>query len=91
MTTTQAQHLKAAAQQALTVLRGCLEHPDAGDAISTPQPAKPLSDKQVEDLINAKHFSLKYIRTASDEACLRWYRLGVRDCEIAHGIIKETS
>ena len=44
--TTQAQHLKAAAQQALTVLRGCLEHPDAGDAISAlqhaiAQPAKP--------------------------------------------------
>ena len=43
---TQAQHLKAAAQQALTVLRGCLEHPDAGDAISAlqhaiAQPAKP--------------------------------------------------
>ena len=38
--------LKAAAQQALTVLRGCLEHPDAGDAISAlqhaiAQPAKP--------------------------------------------------
>jgi len=37
--TTQAQHLKAAAQQALTVLRGCLEHPDAGDAISALQHA----------------------------------------------------
>ena len=34
-----AQHLKAAAQQALTVLRGCLEHPDAGDAISALQHA----------------------------------------------------
>ena len=43
---TQAQHLKAAAQQALTVLRGCFEHPDASDAISAlqhaiAQPAKP--------------------------------------------------
>jgi len=45
---TQAQHLKAASQQALTVLRGCLEHPDAGDAISAlqhaiAQPAKPAT------------------------------------------------
>ena len=43
---TQAQHLKVAAQQALIVLHGCLEHPDAGDAISAlqhaiAQPAKP--------------------------------------------------
>ena len=37
--TTQAPHLKAAAQQALTVLRGCLEHPDASDAISALQHA----------------------------------------------------
>ena len=36
---TQAQHLKAAAQQALNVLRGCLEHPDASDAISALQHA----------------------------------------------------
>ena len=58
---------------------------------ATPQPAKPLTDKQVEDLINSKHFLLKYARTASDEVCLNWYRLGVRDCEIAHGIpLKET-
>ena len=50
------------------------------------QPARMLTDKQVEGLINSKHFSLKYVRKASDEVCLNWYRLGVRDCEIAHGI-----
>ena len=36
---TQAQHLKVAAQQALIVLHGCLEHPDASDAISALQHA----------------------------------------------------
>ena len=56
------------------------------DAALAAQPARMMTDKQVEGLINSKHFSLKYVRKASDEVCLNWYRLGVRDCEIAHGI-----
>ena len=57
---TQAQNLKAAAQQALNVLRGCLEHPDADDAISAlehaiAQPAKPYDTRQFSNLTNQAH------------------------------------
>jgi hypothetical protein len=51
----------------------------------------PLSEKQVEDLIYAKHFrkgcaALSY---ASTQVNLNWYRLGLRDGERAHGITQE--
>lgn len=46
----------------------------------------PLSDEQIECQISEKHFDSTYIRHASDEICLNWYRLGVRDGESMHGI-----
>lgn len=49
---------------------------------------KPLTHKHVEKLIHDKHFSLDYKKHPSDEMCLNWYRLGLRDGEAAHGIIK---
>lgn len=38
---------------------------------------KPLTPKQVDELIAHKHFDPKYIRKDSDEVVLSWYRLGV--------------
>jgi len=51
-----------------------------------PKERKPLTDAQVEALIAATHFDPSYKRHASDETCLRWYYLGLRDGERAHGI-----
>jgi hypothetical protein len=47
---------------------------------------QPLTDEQVFTLIHTKHFDLKYHLLPSDEVCLNWYRLGIRDGEAAHGI-----
>ena len=51
----------------------------------------PLSEKQVEDLIYAKHFrkSCAQLSYASTQVNLNWYRLGLRDGERAHGITQE--
>ena len=53
---------------------------------ATPEPAQPLSDDQVADLLQEKHFSKGYVLKHSDRTCLAWYRLGLRDGEAAHGI-----
>lgn len=47
---------------------------------------KPLTEAQVQALIEAKHFRSGYELKASDQVCLEWYRLGLRDGERAHGI-----
>lgn len=51
----------------------------------------PLSEKQVEDLIYAKHFRkcCAQLSYASTQVNLNWYRLGLRDGERAHGITQE--
>ena len=51
----------------------------------------PLSEKQVEDLIYAKHFrkGCAQLSYASTQVNLNWYRLGLRDGERAHGITQE--
>lgn len=46
---------------------------------------KPLSKKQIKQM-QERHFTPEYIMRLSDELCLSWYALGVRDCEKAHGI-----
>lgn len=60
-----------------------------GKADSPPAPARqePLTESQVDDLIHSKHFDRSYKLHASDETCSRWYRLGLRDGERAHGIV----
>ena len=86
--TTQAQHLKAAAQQALTVLRGCLEHPDTGDAISAlqhaiAQPAKPataLTEAEIFKTLTSQCVNLT-------EACVLLQR---KFCEVNGITLKET-
>ena len=63
---------------------------------TTPQPtvqaesvsAKPLTKKQILELIHAKHVHKDYVLHESDRACLDWYELGLRDGEAAHGIKK---
>lgn len=47
---------------------------------------EPLTEAQVQALIEAKHFRSGYELKASDQVCLEWYRLGLRDGERAHGI-----
>ena len=54
-------------------------------------PAQPLSDIQVADLLQEKHFSKGYVLKHSDRTCLAWYRLGLRDGEAAHGIKGEVT
>lgn len=49
---------------------------------------EPLSDEQVQAIINTKHFDPKHVLRNSDLVCLSWYRLGLRDGEAAHGITK---
>ena len=52
-----------------------------------PAPAQqPMTDEQVQRLINTKHFDVDYKLARSDEVCLNWYRQGLRDGEAAHGI-----
>ena len=53
-----------------------------------PSPAQrePLSDVEIDALIHSKHFARSYTKHSSDEVLLNWYRLGLRDGEIAHGI-----
>ena len=51
-----------------------------------PPAQRPLTDKQVFTLIHTKHFDPKYRLLPSDEVCLNWYRLGIRDGEAVHGI-----
>ena len=51
----------------------------------------PLSEKQVEDLIYAKHFrkGCDQLSYSSTQVNLNWYRLGLRDGERVHGITQE--
>jgi hypothetical protein len=51
-------------------------------------PRKPLTDADIEKMIATRHFDPKYVKCSSDEVCLNWYRLGLRDGEAAHGITK---
>ena len=53
--------------------------------------AQPLSDIQVADLLQEKHFGKGYVLKHSDRTCLAWYRLGLRDGEDAHGIKGEVA
>ena len=57
-------------------------------ALYTAQPVErePLTEAQVQALIEAKHYRPVYELKASDQVCLDWYRLGLRDGEAAHGI-----
>lgn len=48
----------------------------------------PLSKAQVQDIIHARHFREGYVLHDSDMMCLRWYVMGLRDGEEAHGIKK---
>lgn len=54
-------------------------------------PAKPIpmSSDAIDRMISAKHFDGNYPLKQSDESCLNWYRLGVRDCEMHHNITYE--
>jgi len=47
---------------------------------------RPLTDEQVQQLIEARHFRKGYILADSDRVALDWYRRGLRDGEFAHGI-----
>ncbi|CAB4161046.1 hypothetical protein UFOVP764_29 [uncultured Caudovirales phage] len=49
-------------------------------------PRKPLTEEDIEKMIATRHFDPKYVKCSSDEVCLNWYRLGLRDGERAHGI-----
>jgi hypothetical protein len=51
---------------------------------------QPLTDEQIETIIQTKHFSPLYVKRNSDLVILDWYRLGLRDGEAAHGIGKKT-
>ncbi len=66
----------------MDILRQAIEQAEAVQA----QDRKPLTDEQVFTLIHTKHFDPKYHLLPSDEVCLNWYRLGIRDGEAAHGI-----
>jgi hypothetical protein len=69
-----------------TAGRAVAAAPEASAQPATPKERKPLTEKQVNALIHAKHFDPTYELRESDEVCLRWYRLGLRDGEAAHGI-----
>ena len=49
----------------------------------------PLTDERIDALIAAKHFREGYELKASDKVCIRWYRIGLREGEQAHGITKD--
>lgn len=55
---------------------------------TAPQPVErePLTEAQVQALIETKHFRSGYELKASDQVCLDWYRQGLRDGEHHHGI-----
>ena len=52
------------------------------------QPVQPLTDKQVQTILNTKHYHESYVLQESDKVCFEWYRLGLRNGEEAHGIVK---
>lgn len=52
------------------------------------QAKDPLSEAQVWGIIHAKHFNEGYPLEASDSNLLRWYVMGLRNGEEAHGIKK---
>lgn len=51
-----------------------------------PDRPQPLTPEQIKAMITAKHFDGSRVLTRSDETCVNWYKLGVRDCEEAHNI-----
>lgn len=71
-------------QIGIGVTPGTIEQP----LFTAPQPVErePLTEAQVQALIEAKHYRPGYELKASDQVCLDWYRLGLRDGEAAHGI-----
>lgn len=50
---------------------------------------EPLTPEQVDQMIHARHVDKTYIPDLSMQVALNWYRMGVRDCEEAHGIRPE--
>jgi hypothetical protein len=54
-------------------------------------PKGPLTEEQINTMIEAKHFRKGYIRSMSENVNLGWYRLGLREGERAHGIVSTTS
>jgi uncharacterized protein (DUF2164 family) len=47
---------------------------------------EPLSDEEVVQLINTKHFDTSYTLKQSDEINLKWYKQGIKDAETHHKI-----
>ena len=42
---------------------------------------KPLSEDDIQQLINTKHFASSYNLQEGDKVCLAWYRQGIKDSE----------
>jgi hypothetical protein len=61
----------------------------AREALAQPD-LQPLTDDEIETLIQTKHFRPGYFKHRSDLVILDWYRLGLRDGEAAHGTGKKT-
>jgi hypothetical protein len=59
------------------------------EALAQPN-RQPMTDDEIETLIQTKHFRPGYVKHRSDLVILDWYRLGLRDGEAAHGIGKKT-
>jgi hypothetical protein len=53
---------------------------------TSPQKREPLSEDDVTQIINTKHFDTSYTLQQSDKNNLRWYRQGVKDAGEAYGI-----
>ena len=53
------------------------------ESVTLGQQRKPLSNEQIKQM-QERHFTPEYPMRTSDEVCLNWYRLGIRDCEKAH-------
>ena len=51
-----------------------------------PPKREPLSDDEVVQLINTKHFDTSYTLQQSDKVNLKWYKQGVKDAETHHKI-----
>ncbi len=51
-----------------------------------PVAREPLSNDAIESLLKMNHFSEQYQLKESDRTIVAWYRIGLRDGELAHGI-----
>ena len=48
---------------------------------TSPLNPKPLSEDDIQQLINTKHFASSYNLQEGDKVCLAWYRQGIKDSE----------